>query len=144
MERRTALLAAGTVAGLVLFALLALGLGSGQASGSTPTWPWADAPDANAAVPVVSTATDAQLRAENEQLRSLLATMQAREATYREQIESANQSLLAQQTAIVSDSATSDAGRTLACEDEYKEHEDERDNHEARVQREHRESEDDD
>jgi hypothetical protein len=103
-----------------------------------------DAPDANAAVPVVSTATDSQLRAENEQLRSLLATMQAREAIYREQIESTNQSLLAQQTAIVSDSATSDAGCRLAYKDEYEEHEDERDNHEACEQYEHRESEDDD
>ena len=87
MNRVKAILAAGTLTGLVLVTILALSLGSDKtALASEPAAPVV------VTQPVDANSVEA-LQAYNAQLEQALQTMQAREAQYQAQIEQANQTI---------------------------------------------------
>lgn len=110
------ILAAGALTGLVLATIIAF------AWQSTP----ADAQPAAAGAPTADT-----LRAENEQLRQAVDTLQQREAAYHSQIEAANQTILQLQAAnngqFVDDDEDDEWGEHEDEEHEYEEHEGEHD-----------------
>lgn len=86
MSRVKAILAAGTLTGLVLVTILALSLGNArQASASNQVAPAGITQPAGSAE---------SLQASNAQLQQSLQTMQAREAQYQAQIEQANQTIM--------------------------------------------------
>jgi hypothetical protein len=96
MERRTTFFVVGSVAALVLVTLVALGFGSGNQRAAAQT------AGTIGAMTLVADSSGGvsleQIQAENARLRTLLTTMQARETTYRQQVDAANQALLSQQS----------------------------------------------
>jgi hypothetical protein len=147
MQRKEAMIGAGTLTGLLIFTVAALGLG-----------PSVLAPDAQAAqavttpvvaMPVVATqsaptpaagalqAPEVQRVIEqNEQLRQTVQLMQEREAAYRAQLEAANQAIVSLQLpapVVVEEGAANPAAWTEEREDEEHEaeegHEHEDDDH---------------
>ena len=117
MNRIKGILAAGTLTGLVLITILALGWDSvGGAAANTPVEP---------AAIVQPMATDAgALQAQNVQLQNVLQTMQAREAQYQAQIEAANQTITQLESQPVAQSANSRASFSGEREHEGFEHDD--------------------
>lgn len=109
------ILAAGALTGLVLATIIAF------AWQSTP----ADAQPA-AGVPTTDT-----LRAENQQLRQAVDTLQQRESAYQSQIEAANQTILRLQAANDGQFVDDDA------DDEWEEHEDDEHEHDEHEYEEH-------
>ena len=104
MQRKEAMIAAGTLTGLLIFTVAALGLGPSALSSdaqaatqvATPavaTTQFAPTPAAGAVqAPEVQRVVE-----QNEQLRQTVQLMQEREAAYRAQLEAANQAILSLQ-----------------------------------------------
>ena len=102
MKRRTVFFTIGSVAALVMVTLVALGFGGDYRSAAAQSFWGTDIPASIGAMTLVTDpsggASLEQIQAENVRLRTVLTTMQARETTYRQQVEAANQALLAQQS----------------------------------------------
>ena len=102
MNRRTVFFTSGSVAALVMVTLVALGFGGDYRSAAAQSFWGTDIPASIGAMTLVTDpsggASLEQIQAENVRLRTVLTTMQARETTYRQQVEAANQALLAQQS----------------------------------------------
>jgi septal ring factor EnvC (AmiA/AmiB activator) len=93
MNRTKGIIIAGTLTGLLLITILALGLGKVGAKSPESALPTTNAPEVTA-----SDATNEQLRQElkawqeySQQLEQTVRIMQGREAQYQQQLESANQ-----------------------------------------------------
>lgn len=86
MTRTKGILAAGTLTGLVLMTILALGWRSAGAGA-------ADAPLTAAPQTVQTGADAAALQSYATELETAVQTLQARETQYRQQIEAANQTI---------------------------------------------------
>ena len=102
MNRRTVFFTIGSVAALIMVTLVALGFGGDYRSAAAQSFWGTDIPASIGAMTLVTDpsggASLEQIQAENVRLRTVLTTMQARETTYRQQVEAANQALLAQQS----------------------------------------------
>ena len=119
MNRRTVFFTSGSVAALVMVTLVALGFGGDYRSAAAQSFWGTDIPASIGAMTLVTDpsggASLEQIQAENVRLRTVLATMQARETTYRQQVEAANQALLAQQspnTAAITETAPAQGSTT--------------------------------
>lgn len=137
MNRTKGILAAGTLTGLVLITILALGFGNLRADRN------ADVAAETAVSPVnVSTATTAssaagaQINEEavqawqqySAELEETVRTMQTREAAYQAQIEAANQTILQLQDSI----NTANSGASFYDDDDddrYDDHDNDHDDH---------------
>lgn len=131
MNRKKGILAAGTFTGLVLITLLALGFGNLQAKSV------ADTAVAPAAAEVVLPETNGMTNEQalqawqdySAQLENTVQTMQERDATYQQQLEAANQTILQLQDQINSANSApafygdDDDDRYGHEEHEYEEHE---------------------
>ena len=102
MNRRTVFFTIGSVAALIMVTLVAVGFGGDYRSAAAQSFWGTDIPASIGAMTLVTDpsggASLEQIQAENVRLRTVLTTMQARETTYRQQVEAANQALLAQQS----------------------------------------------
>ncbi len=140
MNRTKGIIAAGTLTGLVLITLLALGFGNLRAAGGSDT-AVPNAPTAELPTPDTSVQTnDEALQAWQEysaQLEQTVRTMQEREATYQTQLDAANQTILQLQNDINSANASAPAYTGDDDDDRY-EHEGSEHEHE-----EHEEHDDD-
>lgn len=127
MNRTKGILAAGTLTGLVLVTLLALGFrnvdGQGQAATAVPEI---------IVQPVMSPAAESSQvdntdQSYTQQLEAALTTLQAREAAYRTQLDAANQTIVQLQDQINSDRAaqavSAPANNSLNTFGEHEEHE---------------------
>ncbi len=123
MDRKRGILAAGTLTGLVLITLLALGFGNLQAKSVEDT---TVAPTtAEVALPQTNgMAAEEALQAWQDysaQLEQTVQTMQGRDAAYQQQLEAANQTIIQLQDQI--NSANSAPAASFFGEHEEHEHE---------------------
>jgi len=135
MNRVKGILAAGTLTGLVLATLLAFGFKSANSQGQAATavpeiivQPVIESPtviDEDTATTIGGNQPDNADYV--QQLEEALLTMQGREALYRDQIDTANQTILQLQDQINSDRVSQAAFNNRA--NSYQEHDDDHDDH---------------
>lgn len=145
MNRTKGILAAGTLTGLVVITLLALGFGNLGASGGQGETNTAVSEPAPVIIeqqqPVDNSADEAAVQAWQEyttQLENTVQTMQSRENEYQAQLDAANQTIINLQDQMNTANAAAGAP-THYDDDDHGEHEDHDDDH-----GEHEEHDDDD
>ena len=131
MNRTKGILTAGTLTGLVLVTLLALGFRGVNSQAEDAT-----AVPEIIVQPVVSPAADGSQAAPGDQsytqqLETALTSMQAREATYRTQLDAANQTIVQLQDQINADRAAQTASASANSAYAEYEDDDDHDEHEA-------------
>lgn len=153
MDRTKGILAAGTLTGLVLITMLALGFGnvSSLFGNDATAVPETAAPAAANDMPLPETSSlsnEEALQAWQQysaELEQTVNTMQDRENTYQAQLEAANQTILQLQDEI---NSANSAPAYSDDDDDYEEHEydddDEHEEHEYDEHEEHEEHDDDD
>lgn len=141
MSRIHALLTAGALTGLVIVTLFWWGIGNAEVSADTA------ATTVTTATLTTAPGTPPDMESlieQNRLLRETVTTLLDRETMYRQQIEAANQQLLAAQ-ALPGDGAYEDgAYEDDGYEDEYEGHEDHEDEEHEQYKREHNEHEEED
>lgn len=113
MTRIKGIIAAGTLTGLIVITIFALGFRNANAAQSTQTNPT----DTTTIVTTAPDQTTQDMQAYTAELETALQTMQARELQYRQQIDTANQTIQQLQT-----QNTAPAPRSFFAEHEEHEH----------------------
>lgn len=136
MNRTKGILAAGTLTGLVLITILALGFGNLRADRNADVAAeTAVSPVNMSAATTVSSAADAQINEEavqavqawqqySAELEETVRTMQTREAAYQAQLEAANQTILQLQDSINTANSSASFYNDDGDDDRYDDHDD--------------------